>query len=125
MGETTDIIESWMRDLTNYTLTEKWTDGDSHRLVYDIGGPQNLEVHSAFFIELDGRPMMVPACVVLSGQTNFEFFDDKEGLFTVLGPRHHGRKPSGTSQSTSTQLPAIQNIGLIRPWVIKKFEEYT
>jgi len=76
MGETTDItvLESWMREQTNYTLSR----ADSHRLVYR--GPRNLEVHSAFFIELDGRPMLVPACTVDSGQTNFEFFDNKEEL---------------------------------------------
>ena len=73
-------IETWMRDLNfaGCTLTERRAD----RLVYDIGGPQNLEVHSALSIE--GLPMLIPACVVLSGDTNYEFFDDIAGLFRYV-----------------------------------------
>ena len=72
-GETTNIatLESWVR----HVPTEKWPD----RLVYG-----QLEVHAAFFFELDGRPMQVPACVVSSGKTNFEFFDSKEQLIRAL-----------------------------------------
>ena len=75
-------IETWMRDLNfaGCTLTERRAD----RLVYDIGGPQNLEVHSALSIELDGKPMLIPACVVLTGDTNYEFFDDIAGLFRYV-----------------------------------------
>jgi hypothetical protein len=67
-----------MEEFTCHTLTEKWTTGDSHRLVY---GP--LEVHNAFCVEVDGRPYRIPACVVSSG--NFEFFETKAELGTILG----------------------------------------
>ena len=75
-------IETWMRDLNfaGCTLIERRAD----RLVYDIGGPQNLEVHSALSIELDGKPMLILACVVLMGDTNYEFFDDIAGLFRYV-----------------------------------------
>jgi hypothetical protein len=75
-------IETWMRDLNfaGCTLTERRAD----RLVYDIGGSQNLEIHNPFTIELDGKPMLIPACVVIKGETNFEFFDDIAGLFRYV-----------------------------------------
>jgi hypothetical protein len=119
LHETSDItvLESWMRELTSYTLTEKWTTGDSHRLVYDIGKTQNLEVHSAFFIELDGRPMMVPACVVYSGQTDFEFFDTKKGLFQALGENNSSGGDYETKGHSPAALPDIENIKVIRGWV--------
>jgi hypothetical protein len=54
---------------------------------------------------------------VLSGQTNFEFFDDKEGLFRFVGPRKDDGKPPAT-------LTGVQNIGVIRGWIVQRFNEY-
>ena len=73
-SETTHIttLESWI----SLAPTERWPD----RLVYG-----QLEVHAAFFFELDGMPMQVPACVVSTGQINFEFFDTREQLQLLLG----------------------------------------
>jgi hypothetical protein len=94
-----NVIETWLQEATDFRLTEKWTTGDSHRLVYDIGEPQQLQVHSAFSIDLDGKPVQVPACVVLSGDTDFEFFDDRAELLLIVdakkktAKRNTGIKP--------------------------------
>jgi hypothetical protein len=103
---TTDInvIESWMQEATDFRLTEKWTTGDSHRLVYDIGEPQQLQVHSAFSIDLNGKPLQVPACVVLSGDTDFEFFDNRAELMLIVDVKRKNRTgKTGAKQQKKTQ----------------------
>ena len=103
-------LETWMRDLnfTGCTLTEKWPD----RLVYNIGGPQNLEVHSPCSIELDGKPMLIPACVVLAGNTDYEFFDDIAGLFRYVCTKRRVH-----------MLTKIQDRKVLKVWVNEWFTE--
>ena len=103
-------LETWMHNLNfaECTLAERRAD----RLVYDIGGPQNLEVHSAVPIELDGRPMLIPACVVLTGNTNYEFFDDIAGLFRYVCVNR--------SESKERQLKDRE---IIKKWVEEWFTE--
>jgi hypothetical protein len=75
-----DTLEKWVDELHALTLSEKWTTGDSHRLVYT----NNLEVHNAFRMELDGVPMHIPACVVMSGSTDFAFFYNRKDLHLIM-----------------------------------------
>ena len=74
------LIQSWISEVKPWPPSSL---GD--KLVYDIGGPQLLEVHMACSIEVEGNPVHSPACVVFSGDTNFEFFENKVELFRILG----------------------------------------
>jgi len=100
-----NVIETWLQEATDFRLTEKWTTGDSHRLVYDIGEPQQLQVHSAFSIDLDGKPVQVPACVVLSGDTDFEFFDNRAELLLIVDAKKKaGKRNTEIKQHRSNRL---------------------
>ena len=109
-----ETIEKWMRDVPECTLTEKWAD----KLVYNIDGPQNLEVHSPCTIELDGKPMLIPACVVMAGNTNFEFFDNKEELFRYVCAK------TNESKKKATNVIEIQDLNAIDAWVKTWLKQY-
>jgi len=75
MDDDINVIQNWVE---SFQIGNACT--NSHRLVY---GP--LEVHNAFCVEVDGRPYLIPACVVSSG--NFEFFETKAELGMILGAK--------------------------------------
>ena len=107
LRETTHIttLESWI----SLAPTERWPD----RLVYG-----QLEVHAAFFFELDGRPMQVPACVVSTGQTNFEFFETREQLYRVLRSRDSSIHVSFAHDKST------ESLNVIHEWVTEFAETH-
>jgi hypothetical protein len=78
---------------TNINTIRLWigevNDWPSHfsgdKLVYDIGNAKNLEVHRGYNIDVDGKPMQIPACVGLSGDAKFQCFRCKTELLRILG----------------------------------------
>jgi len=73
-------------------------------------------------IEVEGNPVHIPACVVFSGDTNFEFFENKVELFCRFTLSVSSKNPHGPSRGAGLQdsFPRLhvcrdnQTIGYVR-----------